>query len=78
MILINKIQYTNLLGKNKQEIIEILGEGISYYPDNYWFYDIKKYWWGKKKALLLIFGKDGCVKAVNTKNYYFISSVIHV
>ncbi|WP_164474711.1 hypothetical protein [Elizabethkingia ursingii] len=53
------VKYNILIGKSKNEVIQELGEGFNYYPDNYWFYDMKKSWWGKKTALLLIFGKDG-------------------
>ena len=65
-------------GKNKQEIIDCFGQGFNYYPDNYWFYNLKKCWWGRKKALLVIFGKEGRVKDINIKTYYFLSSIIPI
>ena len=72
------VKYNILVGKSKNEVIQELGEGFNCYPDNYWFYDMKKSWWGKKTALLLIFGKDGRVKTMNLKTYFFLSSIIHI
>lgn len=78
MAQVNLVKYNILVGKSKNEVIQELGEGFNYYPDNYWFYDMKKSWWGKKTALLLIFGKDGRVKTMNLKTYFFLSSIIHI
>ncbi|AKH96433.1 hypothetical protein [Elizabethkingia anophelis] len=72
------VKYNILIGKSKNEVIQELGEGFNYYPDNYWFYDMKKSWWGKKTALLLIFGKDRRVKTMNLKTYFFLSSMIRI
>ncbi|HFK5593097.1 TPA: hypothetical protein ACGZ94_001331 [Elizabethkingia anophelis] len=78
--LINRDQIENrfLLEKSKREIFECFGEGFNYYPDKVWFYIITKKWWGKKTALLLTFGKDDRVEIINIKEYYFLSSMIHV
>ncbi|WP_317231364.1 MULTISPECIES: hypothetical protein [Elizabethkingia] len=36
------VKYNILIGKSKNEVIQELGEGFNYYPDNYWFYDMKR------------------------------------
>jgi len=78
MIGINKDIRNKLMGRSKKEIIEWFGEGENYFPDNLWLYIIKKNWWKKKTTLLLIFGRDGYVKAVNIKEYYFLFSMLQV
>ena len=72
------VKYNILIGKSKNEVIQELGEGFNYYPDNYWFYDMKKSWWGKKTTLLLIFGKDRRVETMSIKTYFFLSSMIRI
>ncbi|MYY27413.1 hypothetical protein [Elizabethkingia anophelis] len=72
------IKYNILIGKNRNEVLKELGEGFNYYPDNYWFYDMKRSWWGRKTGLLLVFGKDGRVKTMSIKTYFFVSSIISV
>jgi len=72
------VKYNNLVGKTKNEVIQELGEGFNYYPDNYWFYDMKRSCWGRKTAILLIFGKDGRVKTMSIKTYFFLFSIIRV
>ncbi|MCL1034003.1 hypothetical protein [Elizabethkingia anophelis] len=78
MAQVNLVKYNNLVGKSKNEVIKELGEGFNYYPDNYWFYDMKKSWWGKKTTLLLIFGKDRRVETMSIKTYFFLSSMIRI
>ncbi|HFK5512723.1 hypothetical protein BAZ12_15570 [Elizabethkingia miricola] len=78
MAQVNLVKYNNLVGKSKNEVIQELGEGFNYYPDNYWFYDMKKSWWGKKTTLLLIFGKDRRVETMSIKTYFFLSSMIRI
>lgn len=51
-------KYKYLLGKNKPEIISILGEEFNFYPANQWSYVVCKTWWGKKTILYLDFYND--------------------
>ena len=31
----------------KKQVVEALGEGFNYYPDDLWIYEINKTWWRK-------------------------------
>ncbi|MCL1665806.1 hypothetical protein [Elizabethkingia ursingii] len=63
--------YNSLLGMNKKQVVETLGEGFNYYPDDLWIYEIKKTWWGKKTVLLLSFNKENILEETHTKSYIF-------
>nr|WP_199162803.1 hypothetical protein [Elizabethkingia sp. ASV34] len=66
----NQYHYYNvLLDKTKSEILQELGEGFNFYPDNLWTYDLKKTWWGRKTCLLLKF-KDNNVEDFCVVFYY--------
>ncbi len=34
--------YNSLLGMNKKQVVETLGEGFNYYPDDLWIYGFMK------------------------------------
>lgn len=53
----------------KRDIIETLGEGFNYYPDDVWIYEVKT-WWGKKTVLLVCFNKEHIVEETHTKSYF--------
>ncbi|SFB69710.1 hypothetical protein SAMN05421876_101163 [Kaistella jeonii] len=66
---INSIHQISLIGKTKEEIIEELGDGFNFYPDNLWDYELGKNWWGTKKVLFLLF-EDKKVKKKTIRKVY--------
>ncbi|WP_394666613.1 hypothetical protein [uncultured Chryseobacterium sp.] len=52
--------YKYLLGKNRSEIKEELGDGFNFYHSDIWTYNIKKDWLGRWYFLYLHF-RDGVV-----------------
>ncbi len=52
--------YKYLLGKNRSEIKEVLGDGFNFYHSDIWTYNIKKDWLGRWHFLYLHFS-DGVV-----------------
>lgn len=58
-----------LFGKSKKEIVEELGQEFNYYPERIWTFQIKKYWWGQKRFLILYFEEEKVVK-VKMKRVY--------
>ncbi|WP_407517831.1 hypothetical protein [Elizabethkingia anophelis] len=67
----NDSVYSALLGMTKRQVIETLGEGFNYYPDDLWIYEISKTWWGKKTVLLLSFDQEDILEETDTKSYFF-------
>ncbi|WP_288790348.1 hypothetical protein [uncultured Elizabethkingia sp.] len=63
--------YNALIGMTKKQVVETLGEGFNYYPDDLWVYEINKTWWGKKSVLLLSFNKENILEKTDFKNYFF-------
>ncbi|HFK5545993.1 TPA: hypothetical protein ACG0AR_002873 [Elizabethkingia anophelis] len=63
--------YSALIGMTKKQVVETLGEGFNYYPDDLWIYEINKTWWGKKSVLLLNFNKENILEKTDIKNYFF-------
>ncbi|HAY3544963.1 hypothetical protein HZQ28_17465 [Elizabethkingia anophelis] len=63
--------YSALIGMTKKQVVETLGEGYNYYPDDLWIYEICKTWWGKKSVLLLNFNKENILEKTDIKNYFF-------
>ncbi|MCT3758266.1 hypothetical protein HZQ19_06875 [Elizabethkingia anophelis] len=63
--------YSALIGMTKKQVVETLGEGFNYYPDDLWVYEINKTWWGKKSVLLLSFNKENILEKTDFKNYFF-------
>ncbi|MCT3664261.1 hypothetical protein J2O09_10330 [Elizabethkingia anophelis] len=63
--------YSALIGMTKKQVVETLGEGYNYYPDDLWIYEINKTWWGKKSVLLLNFNKENILEKTDIKNYFF-------
>mgnify|MGYP000849556987 CR=1 FL=1 len=51
-----------LFGKSKKEIVEEMGQEFNYYPERIWTFQMKKYWWGQKKFLILYFEEEIVVK----------------
>lgn len=47
-----------LIGKTKKQIIEVLGDGFNFYPENVWYYVLGKTWYGRKKVLFIKFQND--------------------
>ncbi|WP_407535197.1 hypothetical protein [Elizabethkingia miricola] len=63
--------YSALIGMTKKQVVETLGEGFNYYPDDLWVYEINKTWWGKKSVLLLSFNKENILEKTDFKNFFF-------
>ncbi len=58
-----------LLGFSKKEVAEELGHGFNFFPDDIWYYEIKKTWWGMKTVLFLIF-RNGKLQHKSIKKVY--------
>jgi len=58
-----------LIGATKTEILEELGEGFNFYPDNLWVYDFKKNWWSK--SLLLLSFDNNMLIDIKIKKSFF-------
>lgn len=65
----NHKQYQFLIGKNRDQIKDELGEEFNYYPAMIWSYLLKKNWLGRKTVLLLYF-KNDLVYKINIRQYY--------
>ncbi|MEN5132555.1 hypothetical protein [Elizabethkingia anophelis] len=63
------VNYNYLIGKDREEILEDLGEGFNFYPDENWFYELKKNWLGKKTVLLIHFNNN-IVERIEILKYY--------
>ena len=55
-------QYQYLLGKNKKQVIESLGQELNYYYSDIWDYTIGKDWTGRKIILLICFRESNVTK----------------
>ena len=55
-----KIEHLALLGKTKDEIIDLLGDEFNFYPESIWHYVLSKTWYGRKKVLYIEF-EEGIV-----------------
>ena len=66
---IQNIDYNLLIGKDKNFILEKIGDGFNFYPDDTWVYDIKVSWWGRKTALVILFSRS-IVERVAIAKYY--------
>ncbi len=49
------VQYKHLLGKDKKQIVEELGQEFNFYPEEVWTYVLKKSRWGWKTILFISF-----------------------
>ncbi|MDR2234723.1 MAG: hypothetical protein LBE92_01240 [Chryseobacterium sp.] len=58
-----------LLGLSKKEVINELGHGFNFYPDDIWYYELKRTWWGMKTVLFLVF-RNGKLQHKNIKKIY--------
>lgn len=47
-----------LIGKTKEEILDLLGDEFNFYPESVWRYLLSKSWYGRKKILYLEFEDD--------------------
>ncbi|AQX03593.1 hypothetical protein [Elizabethkingia anophelis] len=65
---------SDLLGKDRFEVLDIMGEGFNFYPDEVWVYDLEESWWGRKHAVLLYYEQDIVVK-VRHLSYYMNSTI---
>lgn len=54
--------YQYLIGKNKSEIKELIGDSFNFFPMDTWSYFIKRTWFGKKKILIILFDGETAVK----------------
>lgn len=63
--------YSELIGMTKKQVVEALGKGFNYYPDDLWIYEINKTWWGKNTVLLLNFNEENILEGNSTKSYFF-------
>ncbi len=50
--------YSQLKGKSKAEIIELLGDQFNHYPSHLWTYILGRNWLGRKKELVIVFYQD--------------------
>ncbi|WP_034671683.1 hypothetical protein [Epilithonimonas caeni] len=51
-------QSYHVMGMTKKEVQEELGDGFNFYPDNVWYYELSKNWWGIRTVLFLEFEND--------------------
>lgn len=61
--------YKNLINKSKKAVIEELGHGFNFFPDNKWTYNLKKNWMGRKTILTILFHDDRVTKIEIKKTY---------
>ncbi|WP_336665137.1 hypothetical protein [Elizabethkingia meningoseptica] len=55
---------SELKGTGKNEVLCIMGEEFNFYPAKEWNYTLKKYWWGKKIILCILFNDSDIVRDV--------------
>lgn len=55
-------RYSHLIGKNKKQVIEELGDEFNFYPSKTWTYVVKKDWIGRKYILTIFFEEEIVVK----------------
>lgn len=60
-----------LLSKNKNEVMQILGDGLNYYHLDVWIYLLERKWWGRKKKLYVYFDESNRVSSIKIKLEYF-------
>ncbi|WP_407481821.1 hypothetical protein [Elizabethkingia meningoseptica] len=60
-ITLNKYS-SELKGVGKNEVLCIMGEEFNFYPAKEWNYTLKKYWWGKKILLNIVFNDKDIVQ----------------
>ncbi|MCS3868660.1 hypothetical protein J3D55_001576 [Chryseobacterium ginsenosidimutans] len=63
-----KKDYSYLIGKNRKEILEEMGEEYNFFPAEVWTYTLKKLLF--KSRVLFLFFKDDKVLNVKIKNCY--------
>lgn len=66
-----KNKFDALLNKSKKEIINELGDGFNFYPDQVWYYALSRNWWGRRKILFVEFDEKGMVCKQYVKTVYF-------
>ena len=63
-------QYHHLIGKEKKEVLEELGQDFNYYHnDNIWYYHIRTNWIGRKKVQFICFSEE-IVHKIKIIKYY--------
>lgn len=68
--MIKKVAYgQSFLGMTKKEVLKELGEGFNFYPDNIWYYELNKTWWGLKTIMFLEF-ENNIVSSKYIKNVF--------
>ena len=51
-------QYRHLIGKEKKEVLEELGQQFNYYHNDIWTYHIHTSWIGRKSILVIYFSGE--------------------
>ncbi|HCA08927.1 MULTISPECIES: hypothetical protein [unclassified Chryseobacterium] len=64
-----KIQYNDLPGKTKKEVIELLGDEFNFYPDNIWIYLLHRNFFGRKTYLVIYFENNTATHMKIRKTY---------
>jgi len=64
-----KNDFQHLLGKDKSEVLEELGQEFNFYPSEIWTYILHTNFFGRKTLLLLFFEND-VVKIIKIKKHY--------
>jgi len=63
-------QYSEMLGKTKEEISKIwVNNELNYYPASAWTYILKTNWLGKKTFLVIYFENDVVVQTEIRKGF---------
>lgn len=60
-------KYIYLVGRNKKEVLEKLGDQYNHYPSEIWTYQLTRNWLGRKKFLVLHF-KNNIVHTIKLIN----------
>ncbi len=64
-----KQKYHYLLGKDRKQVMDELGDEFNFYPSEVWKYILDRNWLGGKTILILYF-KDNKVVELKIKKYY--------
>lgn len=64
-----KIQYNDLPGKTKKEVIDRLGDEFNFYPDPIWIYLLHRNFFGRKTYLVIYFEHHMVIRVKIKKTY---------
>lgn len=65
----NSFNCQELVGKEKKEIVKLMGSEFNYYPSQIWSYYLKKNWLGQSVFLLIYFENDIVVNIGTVKKF---------